>query len=339
MAGLAQEPFSRKAMLENITYNIILPTHQAFLETTEPLERAVQILVQSPDAVSLSSAQAAWRESIIAWQQSNLFAIGGLDLMILHNQIAKSINIGQIEKLIKEGEKINEIYVENAGSSAKGLLALEYLLFNEEGDEAVLEVLASDAHAAYALALAENIQSKANSLYDFWTADDNAYIKRFIAADEKTSQIQRTVNKLANEMMSYSETLTSMKLAAPLGLNETATPNFEDVEGIRSESAIAQIESNLQILFKTFTGEQGLGFDDYLIDVGEAQLVTDMLNSLEEALDALSMLNNSLPDVIAENPEALEKTYEASKNFLIMTSVDMANQLGITVTFSDNDGD
>jgi len=144
-------------------------------------------------------------------------------------------------------------------------------------------------------------------------------------------------------MMAYTEKLTNWKLARPLGYRNGSKPQLELIEGALSESATAQIRANLNALLKMFTGAQGLGFDDYLdavsADYGAIPLSKQMTESIYSALDALESVDQSLAKTILEKPERVEQVYSASKNLLIMTGVDMANQLGITVTFSDNDGD
>lgn len=336
------QTFDRDAMLENLAYNIILPSHESFLEAAANLESTVNELKQEPNEDSLEAAQKSWRNAIIKWQSSNLFALGDLQIMILHNQISKGINSQLIEENILMTNTINASFIEDQGSSVKGLLALEYLLFNEAGNTAVLNSL-DEKHSAYLVAVAENLHAKAQELYLYWSPEDGNYAETFISASDDGSNVQSSLNKLANQMMAYTEKLTNWRLARPLVYHNSSTPHLGLIEGELSESAVAQIRANLNILLLTFTGAQGLGFDDYLdavsADYGAIPLSKQMTESIYSALDALESVDKPLATMITEKPERVEQVYNASKNLLIMTGVDMANQLGITVTFSDNDGD
>ena len=130
-----------------------------------------------------------------------------------------------------------------------------------------------------------------------------------------------------------------MKLAAPLGLSDGEAADPGKVEAPLSGTSLSRIRANLASVEQAFTGGDGLGLDDYLefLDANtQAALVEE---KLAEALNALDAIEEPLETAVTNQPDAVQALYDAVQALLVATSVDAANQLGITVTFSDADGD
>ena len=332
-------------MLENIAQNVILPYHQQFAQSARDLQNATLALQQTPTEQTLELAQTAWRNANHAWQHATLFQVGGLELMILHNQISKTpSNTGFIESFIAEADTIDAAFIESTGSTARGLPALEYLLFDPAGNDGVLAALRGDARRlAYVVALAENITQKADALVDFWSPDGGNQAGVFAAADDKGGKVSGSINLLTNEMIALSELAVRDYLAAPLGLLSGGEPDPTLVQAFRSQDSLAQIKSHVEALERTFTGADGLGFDDYLdfmrATYGYGLLSTHIEKQLADTLDALNAIELPLSEAVLETPELVQAAYDEARLLVIAFKVDMGGHLGVTVTFSDSDGD
>jgi len=116
---LKAQQFDRQAMLENLAYNVILPSHESFEQSANELEQSVKAFIETADQAQLELVQASWLKAVINWQSSNLFSLGDLKMMVLHNQISKAINPKLIEESIMSGETLNADFIDQQGSSSR----------------------------------------------------------------------------------------------------------------------------------------------------------------------------------------------------------------------------
>ncbi|MEZ4590081.1 MAG: hypothetical protein R3D55_02920 [Chloroflexota bacterium] len=68
-----------------------------------------------------------------------------------------------------------------------------------------------------------------------------------------------------------------------------------------------------------------------LSQVIDAQFVT--------TLAAFDEIEGSLHTAVTTNPNQVNAAYDEVRTLLVLIKADMANHLGVTLTFNDNDGD
>lgn len=334
-----KEGFERKAMLENIAFNVVLPLQRDFVAQAQALGEAVQTLSDDPSPETLRAAQEAWRSASAAWQRVDLFEVGGLEMTILFNQINKAPTDPElIDQAISEGRP-----AESVGSTSKGLPALEYLLFNPEGDEAVLTSLEDPARLAYLVDLSTDLSRKASELHTFWSPKGENYAATFAAADAQGGQTQGSINMLVNEMIGQTEMIVRDKLGAPLGMMNGGESEPEAAEAARSEASLANLISNVEALKMTFNGADGLGFDDYLNDLDAfyayGPLSETINRQFDATLEALNAIDRPLTQAVTETPDAVQAAYDKARLLVVLLKSDMGAQMGVTVTFNSSDGD
>ncbi|MCA9836203.1 MAG: imelysin family protein [Trueperaceae bacterium] len=335
----AQSGFDRHAMLENIALNVVLPCHERFVQAAIAFEEATERLASSANLAKLETAQAAWKTAGSSWAHCELFQFGGLEIMILHNQINKRPNLTQIANAINSDTELSSAFIESQGSSMKGLAAAELLLFSEQGNDAVLNQLQNERQRQFLLALAQNLSAKAQELVAYWSPTAQDYASKFAAADGADGSTKGSINMTMNQLISLLEQINREKLATPLGGTEAGgTARPETAEAYLSQSSSERIVANLEGAISLFTGANGLGIDDYLDSMDQGLLASQIIDQLDAAREALQDLG-SLEDAVVNNPERVSQIFNVLKNALVLTSVDAANQLGITVTFNDADGD
>ena len=341
--------FQREAMLENMTDNVIVPLHEDFVAETAVLRTTAYQFRDDPTAENLVQLQEVWVETAVAWKRLELFEFQAV--MVLHNQIEKwPAKTEFIENFISlEKDTIDEATIDGLGSPNKGLPAIEYLLFNPELDDAALLATFTDdpQRLAYMVATIENTDTKAQDLLAFWTEGSENYALVFAESDEFNGISHDSISILANEMVLVMENIVGMKSGEPLGASDGGEPHPELVEAGYSETSIALIISNLTSFQQTFNGgnraDESLGFDDYLIFLEadfEGQSLADVINNqAETAIAAWEAVGMPLKTAVVENPTAVQKASDETRTLLRLLKADMANHMGVVITFSDNDGD
>ena len=332
------QSFDRKAMLEN-TAQVFLDCHQAFSQKAQALNKVTQAFVELPSVETLELTQAAWKEAGYAWAQCEFYEIGGLEVMILHNQINKAPNTLQIEEALASDVVLDSAFIEKKGSTMKGLATLELFLFNPEGNQVILQSFSDSRRRDYLKALGENLERKASELVNHWSAEGENYIATFAAADQADGSVKGSTNMLMNELINSLEKVAREKIYNPLGDVSSDERKPEISEAYLSRTSLERIKGNIISAQHMFTGGQGQGIDDYLVFLGADKLSRQITDQLEATLEAIDQIDEPFEDALVNHPERISQVYNALKNLLILISVDAANQLGITVTFNDSDGD
>lgn len=346
------ESFDRRAMLENIGNNIILPLHQAFLEQVTALQAAAHAFRDAPTEDNLLVMQQAWRDTSTLWEKVNLFKLGRLTF-VYHSRIENDLPIATqiIDDIINGSDPFDENSISVFGSNVIGLRTVEYLTFDPaEGNARVLANFTSEPSASrrmlYLMITVDDLFASAEQIWQIWSPDYQNYVAGFIDADDASSVLESIV-MLTNQMISRLEAVTNVSIGWPIGtVAGSIQPDL--VQARYSGYSVEQIRSFFEILRDTFNGDSeagaGLGFDDYLNAVGAmyndvplADAINTEISHIFETLDTLD--DAPLRDIILNDTPRVQTLYEESRDLVIVLKVDMTSQLGITITFSDADGD
>ena len=130
------------------------------------------------------------------------------------------------------------------------------------------------------------------------------------------------------------------KLGKPLRGNGR-TPWPKSAEAWRSGHSLANIVENLRGVQALYTGDigrtEGPGFDDYVTALG-APLGRQITRQIELTLSTVRAVPEPLRNAVQAHPGRVESAYQAVHTLLVLLKA-LTNLLGVTIDFSDNDGD
>lgn len=349
-AGATADGFDRRAMLENIVNELVLPAHAALATRLAELETATRAFVAAPGPETLAAAQDAWLAANLARMAVLPYRMAPVDDSLLHNRLDnRPPRTPFIDDEILAGTMaITPEYIESIGSSSVGLGAMEYLLFDPAGgDPAVLARFTTGDGTArrgeLLTALAAAMPPKAEALRRIWAADGDDYARAFIEADMDGGDLQGSFNMLANQMIGDVEEIVASRLGKPLGKRTNGEIRPDLVEAAYSGASLPRIIATLEAERATFTGGDGPGLDDYLDFLGamygEEPLSRVIVAQFDAALAALRAIDEPLETAVRNDPAGVEAAYEEVRALLALLKADMVNHLGLTLTFNDNDGD
>lgn len=348
--SLVPRGFDRLVMLENVTQQLILPNHEALVQALQALETAAVAFVDAPDPARLDAVQDAWLAANLARMALLPYRLGPVDDSLLHNRLDnRPPRTAFIDDEILAGDApIDAAYIDSIGSSSVGLGAMEYLLFDPAGgDAAVLATFTGGDHAdrrrELLAALAQAATPKAEALLRIWSPDGDNYAQAFIDADMDEGEYQGSMNMLANQIIADVEDIVSSRLGKPLGKRTNGEIRPDLVEAPYSGASLPRIIATLEAEKGAFTGGDGPGLDDYLDFIGamygEEPLSQVIVRQFDAALAALRATDGPLETSVQSNPSQVETAYQETLSLLTLLKADMVNQLGLTLTFNDNDGD
>ncbi len=345
-----EKEFDREAMLRTIGTAIVLPSYTDLKDNTERLYTAADNFATTPNNTNLTALQNTWKESSTAWKKSETytFAYAG-DNMLSEQLDAWPTNTAVIETEISGTNALTESYIATTGTTRKGFPAIEYLIFSTSGDADILTKFTTDPNYTrrrdYLRALAAAIKTKTKACFNSWDPTGGNYLNTFIT--NSSNDAGSSVSSLLNAMVQNLEVVKNEKMGIPLGKKNSGTLHPELVEAKLSALSISHINNNLATLESLFLGSangvDGMGFDDYLTFVKaeyEGQPLVEVIkNQFTTCYATMNALTPPLETSITTENAKAEAAYLELKKLVVLMKLDMSSQLGILITFSDNDGD
>ncbi|MEM9489210.1 MAG: imelysin family protein [Myxococcota bacterium] len=342
----------RRDILVGVSDAVILPIYREFDAQAQVLAEAGDALCAQRDADSLAAVRQAWRDARSPWKMSEAFGLGPVgDLRIDGAVDFWPVRAGDIEDELAQTTPIDDAYIDGLGASRKGLPVLEYLLFDPDRDDAALLAELSDGDEAsrrcmYIAELAGDIAEQAATLLAAWEPGAGDFRAQLVGAgttSEVYPRLQQGFDVVVNRFIFTVQTVEGDKLAKPLGRRDGGTPQPGAVESGRSGNSLADLSDNLAGVAAVYFGRHGdqTGAEnlDALITSLRPDLAAQIRDQLAAAQEAAQAIPPPLASAVTDSPDQVEAAFTTSKELLRLLSADMASLLGVTLTFSDNDGD
>jgi predicted lipoprotein len=332
--------FDRKAMLQNIADNVIVPEYATFKRRVIELDAAINTFTSAPDAAALQQLRANFKTAYLAWQRVSAFEIGhSADLALRAN-----VNTFPTDVTIITGNINSGTYNLGAASSlkAKGFPSLDYLLYGAGTEEDVLKLYTTDADAAkrinYLKAISNDLKVHAVGAADSWAGNYRTTFINNTGTDKGSS-----IGQLVNELNFDWEIIKNPKIGIPLGIKSMNTPIPKNVEAYYSGMSLELALENAKALLKLYKGGDGLGLDDYLNAYNAKHSGTTLDAAIQAqmnvAINALADVPNPLSKAITDNPTIVNKAYTEFQKTVVLLKTDMPSILGVSITYQDTDGD
>lgn len=338
--------FDRKAMITNISTNIILPAYTQYLTVTTSLDAAVTAFNTAPDAAKLTALQAAFKTAYEQWQSTSVFDFGPAEPLSLRaNTNTFPTNVNQINANVTAGTYNPNLLV---NLSAKGFPAIDYLLFGTAADNtAILTQYTTDALAAnrkkHLAELSAELKTNATTILAAW---NGAYKTTFLNADG--TDVGSSTGQLVNQLIQDYENLKNLEIGIPAGVQSLGTTFPTKVQAYYSKQSAKLVLLHIQAVQNIYLGKSaagdGLGLDDYLVKANATYTDGKPLNDVIKAqfttaIAKLNVLTDPLSDNIKNNNGQVTAAYTELQKLTVLLKTDMTSKLGIAITFGDNDGD
>lgn len=333
----------RKAILNSITNEVILPAFEDFADQAGSLQETVKAFAGKPDSASLEQARLQWKNTALSWKVAGTYSFGPIDDHFLSGAIDyPGVHYPNIEKSISSGAVIDDAYIVSRGSSLKGLKAIEYLLYKDADAKAVIRDFASSPERReYLSALAFNLASQAGKVLEAWKGTDAPFAATFGNADGR--DIKSSLSILVNKCVTQVNLIKDERLAVPLGMRNGGNPDPASIEGKLSGTSLALIRSEIAGVQKCFGNGKAAGLYALLDQLnamhGDKLLSQVIAGQFAEVDRAAASISLPLDTAITQETEKVRGFYDSLKKLQVLIGTDVVNQLGLILTFSDNDGD
>lgn len=313
-----EESFDFTRMMANYADNIIIPIYDEFSAGAEVASTGSGSIANYCQSIGTGSeitqhnlARESWRELMSQWQQAEIFLVGPAaeNGNALRNAIfSYASNFPPSSCAVDQSvvlAQASDFNIENRSFNSRGLDALEYLLFNESLEHtcpiqivetqnwnSLSDTERKQQRCQYAQDVIEDIHNSAQTLLNSWVSSGSDYRTEFINPVTASENIEAL-----SDALFYIEVETKdTKLGLPIGLksdcSQIACPAA--VESPYSETSLKNIQENLIGFKKALNGDQGLGFDDIIIEKGYPEVAQTFNNDIDAAIAYIDTIDSSL---------------------------------------------
>jgi predicted lipoprotein len=339
--------FDVSTILTNVSGNIIIKRYQTLSEATSELKSSVVTFNATVSQSNLDDVQEKFRLAYLAWQECSAFKFGYAETNGLRGMF-NTFPTDTVEiKTLLSASSPN--YEQASYTDAIGFPGLDYILFSHN-DADILDRFSTAVNKEgakdYLMGIATLIDVKSNEAHLFWKNNSGGFKADFNT--DKSKAVSSAFSNLVNEFVWDVEFMKNYQISYPAGKYTLNTPRPELTEAINSGFNIQLYKTHLLALKRLYigensTGDNGIGFDDYLIELKSDKngkslhtLIIDQFDLIEEKIDDIS---GDLIDAINNQPTLITELFIENKLLVSYFKVNMCSEFNVQITFTDNDGD
>jgi uncharacterized protein len=319
-------PTSRTSdTLAAVADDVIIPAYAALVDSIEALEAELADLCAVPAETTLDTARTAWRETATRWRATRAFAVGPAMERRLTAAIGFLARPESIDELLQSAAPVDVASLGDAGAAVHGISALEVALF-AQGSDALATTEGARRCQYVASTAALTSQAIAQVLAD-WTG---GYRDTFVEGMD--GDPQSSVDALVNEAIFRVTEVDDQGLRA---LTEAASATELPANRADGPAAfhLAELRATLDGVVQVVEG----GIRE-LVSARSADTATRVDAAVEQAVAAFGELPDSVTESFAD-PVATTDAQKAVAALKVLLSTEVASELGVTISFSDADGD
>jgi len=336
------DTFDKKAMLSNLG-NHVIEEYENTLQACLVLENSVKNFNQNVNISNLNQLKQDYNALLHQWKKAEMFNFGPQEEQFISQNIDYSVFNQNLYNQNLSNSQLDSAYFSQAGVTVKGLGCIEYMLF-QQNDNETISLFTTDNLANkrkdYLLGCVKEIQYQLQKLIALWKPNGGNYLKTFVEKDGRDVSSSLTI--YCNSLVYFIETVRRSKVGQPSGIENQGNINLNLLEKRTSQNSISCILANLEGLENGFSGKNGKGIDDLLnhlkIEFNGVLLSQIIKNKFTEVKAKASAIPN-LESAISNDFPKVQELHVALKQLVVLLKVDMMSQLGLLITYTDNDGD
>ena len=326
--------------LADVTDNVIVPRYEALASETAALRDALADACASPSDAALTAARDAWRRAGAAWAQSEASGVGPAQDRRSASRIAWPIvQPERIDALIAERPDLTAAAAgSEISSTQRGLWAIEHVLFAPDADA---DLAPGSGRCAYLAAVAAVAADEAAALLDEWRVardgDGPPYKDYFTARSALGLITADAVAELVRTQVFLIRTIVDMRLAGAMGLRGEPDPSA--IPGGPAENALADLRNQIKGMRAVYEGSGGgLGLSTLIAPLS-ADADARVRERFAASFAAMDALGAPLRQAAAQRAPEADALLQALMDLQTTLSTEVVSLLGVSVGFSDADGD
>lgn len=320
------------SVLETVADTAVIPAYEDLNGALDGLGDDIDAYCTAPDPGTLEVARDGWREVAVAWRRTRTVGVGPAVERRLNATVGFMARPDAIDDLLAGSEPVDLTGLRAAGAGVKGVAALEIALFDDATTPSPTPDL--PRRCEYLLSVTAIAREAAGDVLDDWTG---GYRETFV--DGMDGDPQSSIDAIVNEAIFRVTETDDQGLRA---LTEAASPDelltsrADGPAAFHLAELTATLSGVVDLLGPAREGGRPGLFE--LIEARSADLATRVDRALQSAEAAMEDLPDSVTVAFA-TPEVVIAAQEAVAALKVLLSTEVASQLGVTISFSDADGD
>ena len=333
---------SREDVLTSLTNLVIVPRYRQAADAMGKLADSMETLCSEPNAAALENARSDWRGARNAWVTTEAFRFGpAMDRRSQSLVDWWPVSVERIDNALSGGDVVTEETVRQfMPATQRGIGAMEHLLFAEGSNS--LTTQGATVRCGYPMALTSVAHEEIEGILHDWEGDDESsgYAGFFDGSANSALHPRVAEAEVVRSLVFLVRTIAHMRLGAALGVD--AEP---DLMAIPSGAAGHSHEDLSHQLLGISEMYRGAGSDPQALGIGHMvgqsspEVDNRMTAAIESASTAIDGVDGSLESAIAANPQSVRNVYDSFKELQLVLNTEVVSVLGVTVGFSDTDGD
>ncbi len=334
--GACRRAKTREEVLSALVREVVTPEVVEVAATSRELERAITRFTGAPELAALRSARKDWHYALVAWKRAECFRAGPmLETHALVRGAFWPARAAAIEPILAASTPLDAAYINELAVNARGIYAIEYLLFPLELDESATVLRFAGENASrrrsylqkIAYSLAEYADLAAREL-----GDGSAFAARF------AGEGQKSLSALVAQIITTIEKLSAQRLDLVLRLEQRGMLQPNEVEGWPSGSSHEIVANQFLTSQELYEGGSGGGIAD-LTRAAAPAIAERVAERFKVARKAVLALDAPLERLVKTKRAAVEGASAATKALEITMKTELTSALGLTLTFQSTDGD
>lgn len=328
-------------MLISLVDNVVVPAYEAAARDAVQLDRDVHALCGAPTEATLIAAQDAWRTARASWLMTRAAPFGPVtDRRSLGLVDWSPTDTSDIDRILGEGRSLTVADVgDTLASDQRGFGAIEHLLF---ADGALAKLRDSPAHCAYLTGLTGVVAGETGAVAVEWAegaSGGNPYRDYFTDRANVSLFPTDAVAEVVRSQVFLIRDIVDVRLASALGLRGEG-PDLTMLPGEAAANGLRDLRSELLGMRDVYEGQgvEGLGVSALVTPLSEDADLR-MRRQFASALDAIDVVDLPLRAALEQRPEQVRNIYDRLTELQRTLSVEVVSLLGVSVGFSDTDGD
>jgi predicted lipoprotein len=332
------EPADRGSVVQALAEDVIVPGQERLAASTRDLATATADLCASPQPATFEAARSAWDAAASAWASTAAYRIGPVDSARLGPRISYEVDPDKVAAFaqdVDQAEPLTPESLQRRGADQRGLEAVEQLL-STPSDVGEL----TTRQCAYAASASALIAGAAEELLAAWVDGidgDSPALQQLTepGGDGMWSSDTEALEDLLNSSLAALNTVSDMQLGSALDASG-ASPDQRLLSDVREElDSVAAVFGDAGA-----TPPSGLAaLVAAQADAAAADRIGAELRSAISAVDEVAGTAQPSGSMDQAERAALERADEHTRAAATALRTEVASLLGLTVSFSDADGD
>ncbi|HEX2735708.1 MAG TPA: imelysin family protein [Polyangiaceae bacterium] len=326
---------SRTESLEALVLEVVVPQLHDVASQSDKLDAAAASFCKTPTDSQLEGLRNQFGTTLLAWKRAQCFQSGPL---VTSNALLRSTfwptRVPVVQAMLDATGPIDDAAVEALGADAKGLYAIESLLFATAGGaSAVSSSMDARGERSRVLtaSLTRNLAGNAARVQSLM-GDGKQFATSFAQAG------QASINAVVGHLSMTIESLSVHQLELVLGLSQSHMLRPSEVEAAPSGLSHAVTLASAEGARALFGGSKQPGVSE-MVSAAAAPIAERVAQQFDAALNALGKLDQPLERLVVSNRAAVESAAQRVKELERGIKIDVASALGVTLTFQSGDAD